>query len=449
MYLLLASALILAFGVLFYLTTLKRCDSNEVLIVSGKLFGKNKGKTVAVYQGGTINVLPLVQQVQYLSLIPMNIDVELRSALSQNNIRVDVPSNFQIAFSDDVHFLENAAKRLVGLDVGEIEELALDIILGGMRAVIASLTIEEINSNREKFMTEIENQVKPELDKLGLIITNVNIQDINDEAGYIKAIGQKAASGAVERARIEVSEQERMGAIGTAKEETNKKVGVAETEKERTVAIAKFESETEREKIEYEKQKVNAKAELEVERAKASQMEKVAESQAQQAILSEEKIQKQLEMEKETIVQEEIQKRQVILKAEAQAAEITAKAKAEADATLMKAKAEAEGTKAILEAKAEGYKKMFEGVDPNCLLGMEYLKIAKDLQEINVEAIAGLSFGEINVIDSGNGKSVPNFLQGFLGSLPMAHQMSQNLGIELPGFMGKKESKESESETDK
>lgn len=449
LYGLLALGLILLSGVAFYIATLKRCDSNEVLIVSGKQYGANKGKPVSIYRGGTVNVLPLVQQVTTLSLIPMNIDVSLKDALSKGNIRVSIPSNFQIAFSDDTSLLENASKRLVGLSRHDVQILALDVIMGGMRAVIAGLAIEEINSDREKFMVEIEKQIKPELDKLGLVITNVNIQDITDEAGYLVAIGKKAAVKAIEEAKVEVAEQERIGAEGTAKQEAARLIevekqmtasvtGVAETKKNRTVQVAKLESETEQEKIAYEQKRLEAEADLEVTRAKTQETKLVAESKAQQAILIQEKLEATLEKEKEVIVDQEIAKREAVLVAEAEAETITINAKAEAGAITLVAQAKANGVKAELDAQAQGYKEMFKDVDKDALLGMEYMKIATDVQKIHSDAISGIKIDKITVIDSGDGQAAPNFIKGFVDAMPLAHELGKSLGFDVPSFLGNK-----------
>ena len=92
--------------------------------------------------------------------------------------------------------MQNAAERLLGLKMSEIQELAKDIILGQLRLVIATMEIEEINADRDKFLLSVSNNVEIELKKIGLRLINVNVTDINDESGYIDALGKEAAAKA-------------------------------------------------------------------------------------------------------------------------------------------------------------------------------------------------------------------------------------------------------------
>ena len=123
--------------------------------------------------------------------------------------------------------MQNAAIRLLGLDVDEIEKQAHEIIFGQLRQVIASMSIEEINRDREKFMEKIQASLEAELKKIGLVLINVNITDITDESGYIDAIGQKAATQAIQQARGDVAENVQMGEIRVAEADRDKAIQVA------------------------------------------------------------------------------------------------------------------------------------------------------------------------------------------------------------------------------
>ena len=198
--------------------------------------------------------MPLLQSYAYMSLEPMTIDIELTSALSKKNIRVNVPSTFTIGISTVPEITNNAAERLLGLDDHAVSTQARDIILGQMRLVIATLSIEEINQDREKFLDLVNKNVNFELNKIGLEMINVNIRDITDESGYIEALGQKAASEAVNKAKVEVADADREGAIGsaTAKREMDVEVaeqdaqsvtGIKQAERDRRITVAQLESE--------------------------------------------------------------------------------------------------------------------------------------------------------------------------------------------------------------
>jgi flotillin len=202
----------------------KRCPSNRVLVIFGKTSGGNAAKCI---HGGAAFVMPLIQDYAYLSLEPIKIDIPLKGALSIENIRVNVPSVFTVAIGTDTETMQNAAIRLLGLHTDDVSQQAGDIIFGQLRQVIASMKIEDINRDREKFLQSIQNSLEPELKKIGLVLINVNITDITDESGYIEAIGRKAAAQAVQQALVDVAEQEKQGQIG-----------VAEAERERTIQVA-------------------------------------------------------------------------------------------------------------------------------------------------------------------------------------------------------------------
>lgn len=210
----------------------KRCPSNRILVIFGKTSGGNAAKCI---HGGAAFIIPLIQDHAYLSLEPIKIDIPLKGALSIENIRVNVPSVFTVAIGTDTETMQNAAIRLLGLRTEEVTQQAGDIIFGQLRQVIASMKIEDINRDREKFLQSIQNSLEPELKKIGLVLINVNITDITDESGYIEAIGRKAAAQAVQQALIDVAEQEKQGQIGVAEAEREKTIQVANATKLRVI----------------------------------------------------------------------------------------------------------------------------------------------------------------------------------------------------------------------
>ena len=155
----------------------KRCPSDRILVVYGKV-GKNRAgmtQTAKCIHGGAAFIWPIIQDFQFLSLTPLQIEVDLRNALSRQNIRVNVPSKFTVGISTEPDVMQNAAERLLGLSVDHIQTLAEDIILGQLRLTIATMDIEEINADRDKFYANISNNVGEEIKKLGLKLINTNI----------------------------------------------------------------------------------------------------------------------------------------------------------------------------------------------------------------------------------------------------------------------------------
>ena len=222
-----AVVLLSGFGYLF--SRYRTCPSDKVLVVYGQTGGNRASNCI---HGGGKFVLPVIQDYQYLDLTPIGISVDLKNALSKQNIRVDVPSKFTVGISTEPGVMENAAERLLGQSQQAIQDMAKDIIFGQLRLVIAQMDIEEINSNRDKLLQQVSTNVDTELRKIGLKLINVNITDIIDESGYIAALGQEATAKAINDAKISVAEANKNGAIGESKAKKEQRIQVAQAEAE-------------------------------------------------------------------------------------------------------------------------------------------------------------------------------------------------------------------------
>src|SRR5947209_10118514 len=224
---------IFAFSILMFVAKrFRRCPPSRVLVIFGKV---RRGEAAKCVSGGASFVWPLVQDFAFLSLEPIQIEIPLKGALSIENIRVNVPSIFTVAIGTEPEIMNNAAIRLLGLQAEDVKAQAEHIIFGQLRQVIASMRIEDINRHREQFLHNILTSLEPELRKIGLVLINVNITDITDESGYIEAIGRKAASQAVQQAKVDVAEQEKSGQIGMAEAEREKAIQVANANKLREI----------------------------------------------------------------------------------------------------------------------------------------------------------------------------------------------------------------------
>ena len=210
----------------------KRCPSNRVLVIYGK---SGQGEAAKCIHGGAKFVWPLIQDFDYLNLEPMQIEIPLRGALSMENIRVNVPSVFTVAIGTAPGSDAQRRDPPAGPAAADIEKQAEEIIFGQLRQVIASMKIEDINRDRETFLHHIQSSLEPELKKVGLVLINVNITDITDESGYIDAIGQKAASQAIQQARGDVAEQLRLGESRVAEAERDKSIQVANAKKHQQI----------------------------------------------------------------------------------------------------------------------------------------------------------------------------------------------------------------------
>jgi len=436
--------------VLIMASRYKRCPSNRILVVYGKV---GKGVSARCLHGGAAFVWPLIHDYSFLSLTPMTISIPLQNALSFQNIRINVPSTFTVAISTDQGIMENAAERLLNLGLPEMEEMAREIIFGQLRLTVASLTIEQINQDRESFLESIRKNVEPELNKIGLYLINVNITDITDESDYIESIGKKAASEAVNRARVDVADQEKMGAIGQAEADREKTVRVAENEAQadkgskradadRRIYVQGQEAEAVGGENKAKADIADANAELAVKQAAALQQGEVAKREAAVQI---QKAQYQAELERlnaDVVVKEEIGKRKVEIAAEAEAERRRRTARGAADAVLMHYEAEAKGIRQVLDSKAAGYADLVASCSGDARAAATLLMIEKieQIVERQVDAIKNLKIDKITVWDSGGGgdggSSTANFVSSLIRSIPPLHDVARMAGVELPDYLG-------------
>lgn len=424
----------------------RRCPSDKILVIYGSTM--NKGSAKCVHGGGKF-VWPVIQDYAYLSLTPISIDANLTNALSKQNIRVDVPCRFTVAISTDPESMTTAAERLLGQTAGQIQDLARDILFGQLRLVIATMSIEEINSDRDKFLDNISKNVEVELKKVGLRLINVNVTDITDESGYIEALGKEAAAKAINEAKVSVAEQEKNGEIGKAEAMKETRIRTSEAnaiavkgENEAKVAIAN--SEAFRREKEAEAQRVAVSAEK-VQQAKAMADAYAAEREAELARAERERSTEYANV----IVPQEIEKQRRIIEAEAEAEKLRVNAKGEADAIYAKMEAEAKGLFEVLTKQAAGYDKMVQaaGGDANKAYMLLLLEKLPELVKTQVEAVKGINIDHVTVWDSGaegaNGKgSTANFVSGLMKSVPPLNELFDMAGLNLPEYLAKKKAEE-------
>jgi flotillin len=431
--------LLFVFSIVFFLAKLyRRCPSNKVLVVYGRVGGS---KTVQCYHGGGTFVWPLIQGSAFLDLTPRTIHIPLKGALSHQNIRVNVPSTFTVAVGLTPDVMNNAAVRMLDLDHRGIESMATEIIIGQLRLTVASLRIEEINQDRECFLESIKKNIEPELHKIGLTLLNVNITDITDESEYIESIGKKASATAVNQAKVDVAEQEKQGDIGKAL-----------AERDRRVSVASFNAEAVKGENDSRAQIALTNATLAEKEAEASQRSQVAKQNAEAQIQKARALAQAEWLEAEQIVPQEIQKKKIQIEAEAEALSKVLIAKGEAESILAIRQAEAEGIQKLLDAKAKGYKQLVEacGDDAKSASTMLLIEKLEEIVKLQVEAIKNIKIDKITVWDSGNGgdsskgSSTSNFISQFTKSLPAIHDIASMAGLEMPQYLGqiKKESLE-------
>ena len=457
LYLIVVVIILLVGTFLSLMARYKKCPSDNILVIYGKVGRNSLGdhKSAKCIHGGAAFIWPIIQSFEFLSLTPISINVNLTNALSKQNIRIDVPSRFTVGISTETGIMQNAAERLLGLKQTEIEELAKDIIFGQLRLVVATMDIEEINTDRDKFLAAVSSNVETELKKIGLRLINVNVTDIKDESGYIEALGKEAAAKAINDAKQSVAEKNRDGSIGEAIALQDQRIQVAEAnsraiEGENTAKITIANSEALRRQKLAEAERLAIIAER-VESAKAQEESYEAEKVSEIARATRDQATKEADI----IVSAEIAKRQVEINANAEAEKQRSLAKGEADAIYLKMEAQARGAKEILLKQAEGFNEIVKASGGNADEAVKLIVADKleDLVKIQVEAIKNLKIDKITVWDSNGGNdnsnTTANFLSGMAKSIPPMNELFKMAGMELPTMLGKEKDNTIDLDVDK
>ena len=435
----------------------KRCPSNKILVIYGKT---NSGASKCVH-GGAAFVWPLFQAYDYLDLEPFVVPIDLSNALSQENIRVSVPTTVTAAISNQPGIMQNAAVRLLGQSTQQIQTQAQDIIIGQMRAVIATMKIEDINRDRQSFMSKVNEAVAVELEKIGLAVINVNIRDIDDESGYIKAIGRKAAAEAINQANVDVADQEKHGQIGVAERQRDQRIAVAAATAEAQIGEASADRNKRQQVAKLDAEAVSSETEANSAKAKFRANQKVAEEEsrnkgdsaareadgairvaqeiAQKKAEDARALREQSRLNAEVVVPADAEKKRVVIAADAQREQSVLIAKGQAEATIAKMTAEGQGLQAVLDGKAKGYRNLVQSAgDPQVAAALLLIERLTEIANIQAKAIQDLPIDKIIIWDGGSENGgMSNLGKKLMGALPPMHELAKQVGLELPEFLGK------------
>ncbi len=449
--------------ILALISRYKRCPSDKLLVIYGAGAKKDESASKVIH-GGAAFIIPVLQAYEYLDLKPIPISVGLKNALSKQNIRISVPSTFTVAISPEPGLRENAAEKLLGLSKEEIARLAEDIIFGQMRLVIATMDIEEINNNRDKFLENISKNLEGELTKIGLKLINVNVQDIEDESGYIEALGKEAASQAINDAKKVVAEKDRDGSIGQAEAKKEERVQVADANSLAEIGEATADRNLRVEKSARDADAVAGENSAAIKIADSNSEKKVRQSEAlKKATIAEktntaksleegykaEKIAEDTRAEKDKateyaniVVPAEIGKQKIEIEAEAEAEKTRRIEKGKADGILFNMEAEAEGIKKILSKSAEGIKEYVEAAGGSPVHAVMLMLTDKlpELYKIQTDAIKNIKFDKVTVWDSGSGNgkkgsSTSDWMQNILKTVPGFKDVYASIGEDLPKLL--------------
>ena len=331
---------------------------NQVLVLYGRKYADGKGFKLVT--GGAAFCYPIIERHRLMPLDAFQVKFAVENVPSEEGVRVTVNAVSSLKIGSEAAYLESAVRRFLSLDMSEIENFAREVLEGGLRGVVATMTVEELVKERTAFGARVQEQVSNDLEQLGLLLDNFLIQDISDEGGYIDALGVKRtaevkrdASIAEADARrdedIRVAEAQRAAdekastarRIGeTAKAEAETEISNAEKSRDTVKAQNEALVKAEQAKIEISAQIAAAEKDKQLRTARIAAEE--AEALARTRLQAEEKKRHDAELEATVIVEAERNKEAKIIDADGarEAAIITAEG--EKQATIVGAEAERE-----------------------------------------------------------------------------------------------------------
>jgi flotillin len=311
---------------------------NAVAIFSGRKHKLADGKVVGyrMVRGGAAFKWPLLEQVDYLSLNVFTIPLEIKRAYTLKGVPISVKAVANVKIKSDDLSLSAAAERFLGMSHDQIQKVIFQTLEGHLRSILGTLTVEEVNSDRQSFAQKLTSEAAVDLARMGIGVDVLTIQDISDEEGYLDALGKKRTA-----------EVKRDGTIGEAEATRDAKIKSALAMQEGEKAKFDADANIAAASREFQVKQASYQAEIETEKARAAQAGPLSEAKAKQAVVAE-----QVRVEK-TRTQEQIsvQEQEVLRKQKELEATVVRPAEAERQAAIVRAEAKKQA--AILEAEGQ------------------------------------------------------------------------------------------------
>ncbi|ARA94120.1 flotillin family protein [Rhodothermaceae bacterium RA] len=393
----------------FVRANLKICQPNEVLIFSGRKRVLPDGSILGyrVIQGGRGFRIPIIEQVDRLDLTTIPIDLTVTNAYSKGGIPLTVRAIANVKVASNEPHLNNAVERLLGKPRAEIQTIAKETLEGNLRGVLALLTPEEVNEDRLKFAKELLEEAEGDLNALGLQLDTLKIQSVEDDRGYLDAIGRQQTAHIIAAAEIAEADKQEQARLAQARADKS----IAEAENEVRLVKARLA------------------AQAEAEEAKVSVAARVAEATAEQELA-----------EQEIALAEKRQRAAIVVRAEAERRAKEEIAKGDAARIIEDGQAEVE----VLRQKLELWKQA--GPDAERLFLIQMLpEILKQV----VSTVDNLKIDRITVVDSGQGAAgghgVPAVFSQIAGATPaLLESLKTSTGIDIAGMLSRAASARSE-----
>lgn len=336
-----------------------KVSPNQAAVISGRKRKLSDG-TVAGYRlvrGGATLVFPFLEKVEYLDLNVITVPLATTRAYTGQGVPVSVKAVANVKIKGDDTSLRSAAERFLGMPQEQFHRLVFQTLEGHLRAILGTLTVEEINNDRQSFALKLTTEAAGDLEKMGIGLDALTIQEISDEEGYLDALGKRRTA-----------EVKRDAEIGQAEANRDSKIKASQALQEGEKVRLETEAQIAQSQRETEIQKAQVQAEIESERAKASQAGPLADAKAQQQVTVEEVRVERVRTQEQIAVQEQ----EVLRKEKELEATVVKQAEADRKAAVLRAQGlqesailEAEGRKqaqiAIAEADAQTLEREGQG----------------------------------------------------------------------------------------
>jgi flotillin len=328
----------------------KKVGPNQVMVISGRKSrvraadGSMEVTGYRIRKGGGAFVFPLLERVDIMSLEVMTLDITTPEVYTKPGVPIVVDGVTQVKIKGDEGSIRTAAEQFLGKTVEEIKQVALQTIEGHLRAIIGTLTVEEIYRNRDQFAGSVQEVAVSDMANMGLAIVSFTLKDIRDSHGYLDALGKPRTAEVKRDATIAQAEADRDAAIKSA-------------QARRAGEIAKFEAETQiaEAQRDFQAKKAEYDAAVNLKRAEADLAYDVQKNKTSQALKREEIQISIIDKEQQIVVQErEIQRREKELEA-------TVKRLADAERYRVETEAAASRQKAEQIARGEAEARRLKG----------------------------------------------------------------------------------------
>ena len=353
---------------------------NAAAVITGRSrqLADGRGVGYRTVIGGRTLRIPIIEEVSYVPLATIPIELNVQNAFSKGGIPLSVQAvgNVKVASEPEATF-NNGVERLLGKRIEEIEELAKETLSANLRGVLATLTPEEVNEDRLKFAAQLVDEADQDLQKLGLQLDTLKIQNVTDEVGYLAAVGRAKTAQVLKLAQIAEAQNE-----AETKQRQAEAMRVAEVARaEAEIAVA-----TARNELRVKQAELNKDAET---------VERVAKVEAQRA---EVEAQQNLEAQRIALQKKRLQA-DIVEPAEAARLAAEARARAEAAPILENGKAQVEVLKLLFAQISNGGEEGFR------------IFMAEKLPQLlgtAVDAVKGIEIDRLVVMDGGSGDGVGN-----------------------------------------